>query len=138
MVVLAGISIVLAWRQYDDAKSRALNDLDARVVAVSALVDTSFGGQIASLNSIAKSPAVVARQTPKMTAYFKRLEAPGSRLFSGGLGWIDRQGQERAAARAVRQRWEPLRPRYFKQVLTTRKPYVSAGSSAAASSSRSS
>ena len=61
VLLLAGISIALAWRQYDDAKSRAVTDLDARVVAVSALVDTSSAGR-SRPESIAESPAVVDRR----------------------------------------------------------------------------
>ena len=62
VLLLAAISIALAWRQYEDARTRALNDLEARVVAVSAIVDTSFAGQIATLTAMAKAPSVVNQQ----------------------------------------------------------------------------
>ena len=61
VLLLAGISIALAWRQYEDARTRALQDLEARVVAVSAIVDTSFAGQIGTLNAMAKAPSVLVR-----------------------------------------------------------------------------
>ena len=92
VLLLAAISVVLAWRQYDDAKSQAVNDLDARVVAVSALVDTAFAGKVATLDVIAKTPAVVDQKPAAMAAYFKSVDPAGSSLFSGGLGWSDRQG----------------------------------------------
>src|SRR5437763_11338007 len=56
VLLLAGISISIAWRQYQDARTRATHELEARVVAVSAIVDTSFAGQIAALTSISKAP----------------------------------------------------------------------------------
>jgi len=123
---LAAISVALAWLQYNDAKSQALNDLDARVVAVSALVDTSFGGKIATLDTIASIPAVVDQQTAQMSAYFKRVDPAGSPLFSGGLGWSDRQGLVRASNRSgsvidISSRL------YFQQALATSRPYVSDG-----------
>src|SRR5689334_14436668 len=64
--LLAGISIALAWQQYDDAKEQARNDLRARAVAVAALMDTLFTGQIQTLTSIAEAPSVVGRHVPRM------------------------------------------------------------------------
>ena len=126
VLLLAAISVILAWRQYDDAKSRAVNDLDARVVAVSALVDTSFADKIATLDAIAKAPAVVDQQHSAMSSYFRRLESPGGALFSGGLGWGDLRGRVLAS----NQSGKPLNVAsrlYFRHVLTTGQPYVSAG-----------
>ncbi len=128
VLLLAGISIALAWSQYDDAKSRAVTDLDARVVAVSALVDTSFGGQISTLQSIGKAPAVIDRQLPRMDQYFARVDPKGSRLFSGGLGWIDLHGIARASNPPNHLTTGSFADRtYFKQVVKTGLPYVSAG-----------
>src|SRR5262245_6973391 len=62
VVLLAGISIFLAWQQYDDAKEQAKKDLQDRVTAVAALVDSSFTGQIQTLSSIAKAPSVTAQR----------------------------------------------------------------------------
>jgi hypothetical protein len=86
VLLLAGLSIVLAWQQYDDAKAQAENDLRARVVAVAALVDTSFTGQIQTLSSIAKAPSVVGQQLPRMRPYFRRVSRPGAAPFTGGIG----------------------------------------------------
>ena len=128
VLLLAGISVVLAWRQYDDAKSRAVTELKARVVAVSALVDTSFGGQIATLQVIAKAPVVVDEELPLMNAYFARVESRESRLFSGTLGWIDIHGVARASNHPNRLTTASFADRaYFKHVVTTGTPYVSAG-----------
>src|SRR5579872_741879 len=99
VLLLAAISAVLAWRQYDDGKTRAVNDLDARVVAVSALVDTAFAGKVETLDAIATAPAVVDRRPAAMSAYFRSVDPAGSSLFSGGLGWGDRQGVVVASSR---------------------------------------
>ena len=126
VLLLAAISVVLAWRQYDDAKSRAVNDLDARVVAVSALVDTAFAGKVEALAAIAETRAVVERQRSEMSAYFRSADPPGSSLFSGGLGWSDRHGLVLASSRSGAPVSIASRL-YFRHVLTTARPYVSAG-----------
>ena len=111
VLLLAGISIALAWRQYDDARTRATNDLEARVVAVSAVVDTSFSGQISTLTAIAQGalggqPGLV-RDERLFRARINPSRAP---LFSGGLGWIDAQGHVLGASsnpRSKRSRTSP-------------------------------
>ena len=108
VLLLAGISVALAWRQYEDARTRALNDLQARVVGVSAIVDTSFGGQIATLTSISKSPSVVNQESALMSAYFARVNPRGSAQFSGGLGWIDLKGTVLASSTPGGGSDEPL------------------------------
>src|SRR5262245_56449621 len=96
VLLLAGISIVLAWQQYDDAKEQAKKDLQARVTAVAALVDSSFAGEIQTLTSIAKAPSVTAQRAALMRPYFRRVSRPGTEPFTGGIGWIDRNGVLRA------------------------------------------
>ena len=128
VLLLAGLSIVLAWQQYDDAKTQAENDLRARVVAVAALVDTSFTGQIQTLSSIAKAPSVVGQQLPRMGSYFRRVNLPGAAPFTGGIGWIDRDGFVRATNRRGSEPSGSLANRdYFQAVVATHRPYVSAG-----------
>ena len=100
VLLLSGISVALAWHQYDDAKSRAVSDLEARVVAVSAVVDSSFAGQIETLDSIAQAPSVRGEQFSRMDAYFKQINSGRSVLFSGGIGWINHAGVEHASAAA--------------------------------------
>ena len=128
VLLLAGLSIVLAWQQYDDAKAQAESDLRARVVAVAALVDTSFTGQIQTLSSIAKAPSVVGQQLPRMGPYFRRVSPPGDAPFTGGIGWIDRDGFVRATNRPGPGPSGSLANRdYFRAVVATHRPYVSAG-----------
>lgn len=126
VLVLACISIAIAWRQYEDARTRAMNELEARVVGVSAVVDSTFAGQIAALTAISKAPSVVHGQTPLMTSYFARVNPRRAPQFSGGLGWIDRRGLVRASSNrgGVTNLSKRL---YFRRVVATGKPYVSAG-----------
>ena len=126
VLLLAGISIALAWRQYEDARTRALQDLQARVVAVSAIVDTSFAGQIGTLNAMAKAPSVVNHEAALMRDYFGRVNPRTTPEFSGGVGWIDRKGMVRASSNpgATTNLSKRL---YFRRVLATGRPYVSAG-----------
>ena len=126
VLLLAGISIALAWRQYEDARTRAMNDLQARVVGVSAIVDTSFAGQIATLNSISKAPSVVNQKSGLMSAYFARVNPRNAPQFSGGLGWIDLKGAVLASSNPGGAANLSKRL-YFRRVLATGKPYVSAG-----------
>jgi len=128
VVLLAGISIFLAWQQYDDAKEQARKDLQARVTAVAALVDSSFTGQIQTLSSIAKAPSVTAQQVALMRPYFRRVSRPGAEPFTGGIGWIDRDGIMRATNRRELGAAANLATRdYFREVVATHRPYVSAG-----------
>jgi anti-sigma regulatory factor (Ser/Thr protein kinase)/GAF domain-containing protein len=128
VVLLAGISIALAWQQYNDAREQAKSDLRARVVAVAALVDTSFAGEIQTLSSIAKAPSVVELQLPRMRPYFRRVSRPGAEPFTGGIGWIDRAGIVRATNLPGPGSSGSLANRdYFRRVVATHEPYVSAG-----------
>src|SRR3954468_6017690 len=96
MLVVA-VSALLAWRQYEDQKERAVAELHARVVLASTVFDTYFAGQLSPLRSIADSPAVVRGDQREMRAYFLRLESGKAKTFTGGLGWIDRQGVSRVS-----------------------------------------
>lgn len=128
VLLLAGITVALAWNQYGDAKSRASNELHARAVAVGALIDTYFDGQVSTLDSIAKAPAVVEQDFPLMNEFFRRLAPPGNPPFSGGLAWVDRSGTVRASSLAPRVKPINISDRqYFRRALATRSPYVSAG-----------
>jgi serine phosphatase RsbU (regulator of sigma subunit)/anti-sigma regulatory factor (Ser/Thr protein kinase) len=127
VLLLAGISIVLALQQYDDAKEQARDDLRARAVAVAALVDTSFTGQIQTLTSMAEAPSVVQRELPRMQSYFRRVGPPGSPPFTGGIGWIDRSGMVRATNTSGPPIGSLSSREYFRRVVATHKPYVSAG-----------
>jgi anti-sigma regulatory factor (Ser/Thr protein kinase)/GAF domain-containing protein len=128
VLLLAGLAGALAWWQYDDAKTRAMKDLRGRVVAAGAIVDVSFAGQIATLDAMAKSPAVVEGRQAQMQSFFRRVNGPGSTPFTGGIGWIDRGGIARVANTPGSVAVGSLADRdYFRQVVATRKPFVSSG-----------
>jgi len=128
-VVLVGLGSFFAWRQYDDAKDKALADMRARVVLASTVFDTYFAGQLATLTSIAGAPSVVSMDRPKMASYFERLQKQGAQpLFTGGIGWIDREGNARVSDRYPRGSGSNVSDRaYFKRVIATGKPYISQG-----------
>ena len=130
-VVLVVLGSFFAWRQYEDAKQKATDEMRARVVLAAAVFDTYFAGQIGTLTSIANSPAVVDMDTKRMAAYFARVQkhAPGAQpMFTGGLGWIDRNGNARVSDRYPAGSGSQVSDRaYFKAVMATGKPYVSKG-----------
>ena len=94
LTLVVGVSTLLAWRQYDAEKKKDLVEMKARVVLASTVFDTYFAGQLGLLSSIAASPSVVSADQVAMRTYFKRLESGKAKPFTGGLGWIDRQGVE--------------------------------------------
>jgi anti-sigma regulatory factor (Ser/Thr protein kinase)/GAF domain-containing protein len=128
VLLLAGITVVVAWNQYGDAKTRATTELRARAVAVGAVIDTYFDGQVSTLNSIAKGPVVVEQDFQPMSDYFRRLAPAGNPPFSGGIAWVDRAGTVRASSLPPRAKPINISDReYFRRALATRSPYVSAG-----------
>jgi serine phosphatase RsbU (regulator of sigma subunit)/anti-sigma regulatory factor (Ser/Thr protein kinase) len=128
VAALAAGAVLLAWRQYDDGKQHALNEAHARVVLTATVFDTYFAGEFGTLESIAKSPPVEARNLPEMAAYFKSVQPPAGRLFTGGLGWIDRQGISRVSTTPTKGAPVDVADRgYFQRVVTTLEPYVSNG-----------
>ncbi len=129
LLALAALATVFAWRQYDDGKHQALRDVNARVVLASTVFDTYFSGQLALLQSVATSPSVMATDTKAMAAYFKRVQPPKGKQFTGGLGWIDLHGRVRASSSVSKARpaVNVADRGYFTTVLRTQKPYVSGG-----------
>src|SRR5262245_52485582 len=101
--------------------------MQARVVAVSAIVDTYFQGQVGTLDAIAQARAVVDQRVPALDAFLERLAPPRNRTFSGGIGWVDRSGTVRASSKAGRRPVDVSDRLYFRRVLATGSPYVSAG-----------
>ena len=126
ILVIAGVSAGLAWRQYQHAQRTAASDLKARVVVAAAVVDASFAGQISTLTAIADAPAVVAQRKGEMRAYFKRIER-GNPPFNGGLGWIDKRGELEVSSSSTSGTVDLSQRTYVRKALTTGKPYVSAG-----------
>jgi len=130
-VILVVLGSFFAWKQYEDGKDKALTDMRTRVVLGATVFDTYFAGQIATLNSIAAAPSVVDMDTKRMAAYFKNIQSHGQGaqpLFTGGLGWLDRDGNSRVSDRFPNGSGSNVSDRaYFKAVKATGKPYISAG-----------
>ena len=103
LVVLAGLALLFAWRQYTESKRDATRALQARAVLAATVFDTFFAGQLDSLTAIAASPSVVSVDIPAMKEYFSRIQ-PVDTQFTGGIGWIDRDGTPRARSGAPRGR----------------------------------
>ena len=111
-VALAALAALFSWRQYDDAKKHALNEIEARVVLGKTVFDTYFAGEIAVLQSVAVVRGGHLRRHDRDGPYFKRVQPPKGKQFSGGLGWVDLDGRVRASsstspARPRRQRRRP-------------------------------
>lgn len=128
LVLLAAVGGALAWRQYRASERGDLRDARAKAVVAAAIFDTAFKGEIATLQSISLAPVVVGRDEAGMRAYFRRVQPKHGRLFTGGLAWIDRKGNVRVSSKGVPARAPNVSDRgYFKTVLRTGHPFVSAG-----------
>jgi serine phosphatase RsbU (regulator of sigma subunit)/anti-sigma regulatory factor (Ser/Thr protein kinase) len=126
VIVLTGLAIVFAWRQYSDARRDALASMQSRAILAASVLDAYFAGQLSTLSSIAQAPAVVETDIPAMTAYFRRVQPPKGTLFPAGLGWIDRKGFQRATSTPSGPVGLNLAERsYFKNAIRTGKPFVS-------------
>jgi hypothetical protein len=75
LIVLIALALTSAWRQYDDAKEKAADDLRTRAVLAATVFDTYFAGQLQALSAIAASPAVTAADATAMRAYFAQASA---------------------------------------------------------------
>ena len=128
VTLVVGISTLLAWRQYDDEKQKALVELQSRAVLASTVFDTYFAGQLSLLTSVAAAPSVVNTDQAAMTAYFMRLENGKAKTFTGGIAWIDRQGVSRISTNPRSGAPVSVADRsYFKAVVSTGAPFVSEG-----------
>lgn len=129
VVVLVTVGSLLSWRQYDDGKSRALNEMRTRVVLASTVLDTYFAGQLAVLRSIAAAPAVVRTDVPAMATYFAKIQKSSKPPpFTGGLGWIDRGGVLRVSDTRPRGARVDLSDRsYVKVAISTGRAFISEG-----------
>jgi anti-sigma regulatory factor (Ser/Thr protein kinase) len=127
VVAFGALSATLAWRQYNNDQTRAVNDLDARVILASAVVNSAFGGDVATLNATADAPAVVSVNPAEMTAYFERFAAAHGQPFNAGIGWTDLSGRVVASSRASGRGSDIAGRTYFRRVVATKRPYVSAG-----------
>jgi anti-sigma regulatory factor (Ser/Thr protein kinase) len=126
IIVVTAVAAALAWRQYRDNENQAVNDLNARVALVSVVVNTYFSGGVATLGAVSKAPSVVAMNPVLMRAYFGRVMREPGWIFNGAMAWANRSGETVASTSPgppvnVGDRF------FFRQVLATGKPYVSAG-----------
>jgi serine phosphatase RsbU (regulator of sigma subunit)/anti-sigma regulatory factor (Ser/Thr protein kinase) len=129
VIVLVCLATALAWREYQDAKRRALNEVHARAVLAGTVFDTYFAGELGTLTSVAASPTVMAGDTKAMRSYFVRVQPVHGTLFTGGLGWIDIHGISRVSSNPL-----PAGPlinvsdrSYFQTVVSTGRPFISEG-----------
>lgn len=128
VLALVAVAVVLAWRQYDDARRNALRELRARAVLGATVFDTAITGQLNTLQAIALSPAVTSGDAAAMRAYFHRMRRAQGGVFTGGLGFIDLTGRTRASSVPGLTAATDYSDRsWFKAVLRTRRPYVSEG-----------
>ena len=126
LIVLTGLAVAFAWRQYEDAKDDSLNSVRARAVLAASVLDAFFAGQLSTLSSIAASPEVVSGDTSAMTRYFRRVQPSNGTLFPAGLGWIDSTGAQRATSNPAGPVTLSLADRsYFRNTIATEKPFVS-------------
>src|SRR4051794_16827083 len=61
VLLLVAVAGSLAWGQYQDGQRTALGNLKARAVLAGSVIDGHFGGELATLRSIAQAPAVVGQ-----------------------------------------------------------------------------
>ena len=125
-VVILVTALVLVWRQYEDAKRKAEDELRARAILAATVFDTYFAGQIATLSAIAASPSVMAGDERRMAAYFAQFRPRQGSVFTAGVGWIDRTGRQRATSDPRGPTAVSLADRsYFRVPLATKQPFVS-------------
>src|SRR5262249_32944890 len=106
-----------------------VDNLRSRTVVAAALVDTAFSGDVSSLQAVAAAPAFVHLDRTAMAAYLRRLQPLLARSFSGGIGWIDRQGMAEVSSNATRPRPRTTVPDgpSFRRVLGAGGPFVGGG-----------
>jgi serine phosphatase RsbU (regulator of sigma subunit)/anti-sigma regulatory factor (Ser/Thr protein kinase) len=127
-ILFVWVAGALAWRQYDDARTSAVNDARTRVILAAGIVDQYFSGQLATLTAIAQAPPVRERDEAAMSGYFKRVNPSGAEPFAGGLAFVDAAGVVRVSATGVLSRRISVADRsYFKHVMSTDSSYVSEG-----------
>ena len=129
VAAVVGVSAALAFRQYSHAQHAARVDLKSRAVVAAAVIDTSFAGDVATLNAVAQSRAFVTGNQAQMRAYLSRIAGARGEPFNGGLGWVDRRGVARLSTTAPPgARPVSVADRvYFRRVVASGAPYVSAG-----------
>ena len=126
LAILTVFALGLVWRQYEDAKRDATEELGSRAILAATVFDTYFAGQLAALSAIAAAPSVTSGDVESMTRYFASFRPGKGGPFNAGVGWIDLEGRQRATS-------DPRGPTslsfgdrtYFTSVISTKKPFVS-------------
>ena len=126
LAILTAFALGLVWRQYEEAKREATEELGSRAILAATVLDTYFAGQLASLSAIAAAPSVTSGDVESMTRYFASFRPGKGGPFNAGVGWIDLEGRQRATS-------DPRGPTslsfadrtYFTSVISTKKPFVS-------------
>ena len=126
VLLLVTVAGALAWNQYQSAQRTALRSERARAVVAGSVVDTYFRGELSALRAIAGAPSVVNLDAPAMRRYFERLQRGDGRAFNAGIGWVDGSGIVRVPKPAT-GRLDVSDRSYFRNVVETRRPYVSEG-----------
>jgi anti-sigma regulatory factor (Ser/Thr protein kinase) len=126
VVLVAAVATVVAWKLYDDAKARALTDLRARTFAVGAVLDQSFAGDVKALQVVAAAPAVVNGHDRAVSVFLARA-FPKTSAFTGGVGWVGRDGRLRASSQTPLSKLDLSSRPYVRSVLTTGKPFITGG-----------
>src|SRR5581483_11734960 len=80
-----------------------------------------------TLQATAAAPVVVDGRGAEVSAYLKRVQASGGKMFTAGIGWLDRNGNLRAGTGKALPKVNLGYRDYFKNVVATKKPYVSSG-----------
>lgn len=129
LLALAAVTVLavgLVWREYEDAKREATEELESRATLAATVFDTYFAGQLDTLSAIASSPSVTSRDVKSMTRYFASFRPGKGGTFDAGVGWIDLDGRQRATSDPAGPTALSLADRtYFTSVVATRKPFVS-------------
>jgi serine phosphatase RsbU (regulator of sigma subunit) len=129
VLLFGAVAGALAVRQYRDAEHRTANDSRARAVLAAGIFDIYFRGQIGALSSLAQAPVVQHSDEAGMLDYFSRVQPPGGALFPGGIAWSNLRGIVRVSTNRpeVGDIADVTDRSYFRQVIKTRKPFVSEG-----------
>jgi anti-sigma regulatory factor (Ser/Thr protein kinase) len=129
VIVLVAVSAGLAFQQYRHAQHSNVRDLRSRATVAAAAVDAAFAGDVATLGAVAQAPAFANLALGPMAQYLHRLGASNARTFNAGIGWIDRNGYVDASSTASQSRLRTYvgDRTYFRRVLESGQPYVSAG-----------
>lgn len=97
VLLLGAVGAVLAWRNYQAARARVMDETGAIARAAAAETDRLLRDRLDLLGSVAAAPAVRSGDPVTMEIYFTYLAANQSSLER--IAWVDAAGFRRAEAR---------------------------------------